>query len=262
MYDVFDDNGKVIGKINFVVWSDYFSCPNCGQEYSFWTTAIDRKNKCIRDVYPCPNCGINHSKKDSTVVMESYLDSRLGIVRQLVKYEPVIIAYKGINGGKMYTKSPSNADLQLIERINEVQIPDWYPIDKMPDGSKTADPKSSHNIQYVHEFFSKRNLYILARLLSKINNSIYKQSLRFLFTGILQRSSKMNRVHVNNYFNGGGGWNGGFLKGTLYVPNAPTETSIIEQISDKLAAISRLTRSLPQYRNNVQYVGSATKLNI
>jgi hypothetical protein len=31
----------------------------------------------------------------------------------------------------------------------------------------------------------------------------------------------MNRVHVSNYFYGGGGWNAGHLKGTLYVPNAP-----------------------------------------
>lgn len=262
MYDVFDDNGNVIGKINFVVWSDYFTCPNCGQEYSFWPTAIDRDNKCIRDIYPCPHCGIIHSKKDSSNVMESYLDNRLGLVRQQVKYEPVIIAYKGLNGGKMYTKEPSSVDMQLIEKINDLSIYDWYPVDKMPDGSKTSDPKSSHNIQYVHEFFSKRNLFVLARLLSKIDKSIYRQSLRFLFTGILQRSSKMNRVHVNNYFNGGGGWNGGFLKGTLYVPNAPTETSVLEQISDKLAAISRLIESLPQKRENIQYVGSATSLNV
>ena len=72
----------------------------------------------------------------------------------------------------------------------------------------------------------------------------------------------MNRVHVNNYFNGGGGWNGGYLKGTLYVPNAPTETSVMEQIGDKLSAMLRSSEILANVRPNVQYVGSADHLNI
>ena len=262
LYDVHDEEGQVIGRVNFVVWSDYFQCPNCGNEYSFWNTAIDNENKCIRDSYPCPHCGAIHSKKDASTVYNSIFDTRLGIVRNLVKYEPVIIAYKKPSNGRMFTKAPSKADFELIKKIDELEILDWYPINKMPDGSKTADPKSSHNIEYVHEFFSKRNLYVLSKLLNKINKSKFKEALRFIFTGILQRSSKMNRVHVNNYFNGGGGWNGGFLKGTLYVPNAPTETSVIEQITDKLAAISRLEEFLPKSRQNVQYVGSAHSINI
>ena len=56
----------------------------------------------------------------------------------------------------------------------------------------------------------------------------------FLFTAMIGRSTKMQRVHINNYFHGGGGWNAGNLKGTLYIPPFPVETSVLEQIGDKL----------------------------
>ena len=62
---------------------------------------------------------------------------------------------------------------------------------------------------------------------------------------MINRSTQMNRIHVKNFFYGGGGWNGGMLKGTLYIPSIPIETSVLEQIADKIdsfkKAISRLS---------------------
>ena len=31
------------GRINFIVWSDVFICPNCGKEIVFWDEAVDLK---------------------------------------------------------------------------------------------------------------------------------------------------------------------------------------------------------------------------
>ena len=87
-------------------------------------------------------------------------------------------------------------------------------------------------------------------------------ALRFMFTGMINRSTMMNRVHVKKYFFGGGGWNGGYLTGTLYVPNVPTETSILEQINDKFSIIERACEILPNIRPNAQYVGSADNLTL
>ncbi len=52
------------------------------------------------------------------------------------------------------------------------------------------------------------------------------------------------------------------MKGTLYVPNAPVETSVLEQISDKVSALSRAAEFLPKKIDNLQYVGSADNLTI
>lgn len=49
LYQTLDENGKPNGKINCVVWSDVFVCPNCGKEYVFWDASMDYENKCIKD---------------------------------------------------------------------------------------------------------------------------------------------------------------------------------------------------------------------
>ncbi|MCD8293678.1 MAG: DNA methylase, partial [Clostridia bacterium] len=144
----------------------------------------------------------------------------------------------------------------------EYPIQDIYPINELPEGFNTGQPKQSKNIYWVHQFFTKRNLIAISHLYRIIGESQMSMQFRFLFTGLLLRSTKMNRVHINNYFFGGGGWNAGFLKGTLYIPNSPIETSVLSQIQDKVAAILRAAQFLPKSYGNVQYVGSASKLNI
>ena len=62
-------------------------------------------------------------------------------------------------------------------------------------------------------------------------------------TGILIRATKMNRIHVKNFFHGGGGWNAGYLKGTLYVPALPIETSVIDMLEDRASSIERALSS-------------------
>lgn len=75
---------------------------------------------------------------------------------------------------------------------------------------------------------------------------------------MINRSTQMNRVHVNNFFYGGGGWNAGHLKGTLYIPSLPIETSILEQISDKISSFKKAIVLLSKKYCNLQYVGSAS----
>lgn len=261
MYDVQDDKGRSIGRLNFAVWSDIFVCPSCGNEYVFWDASIDNENKCMRDTFNCPHCNATQTKKNASPAIESYFDLRLNKSVERIKSVPVIIVYKD-NNNKTLQRTPTIQDFELIERINNLEFDLFYPISELPDGYNTEQPKRSRHIFNVHQFFTKRNLITLATLFDEIEKSPLSNKLRFLFTGILQRSTVMNRVHVNNYFHGGGGWNGGFLKGTLYIPNAPTETSVIEQVSDKLSAIINAVPLLPTKRGNLQYVGSADNLPI
>lgn len=260
LYEVKDDNGNNIGRINFVVWSDVFVCPNCGREYVFWNAAIDEQAKCLHSEFPCPHCNALQTKKTAKPALETVFDVALGKNIERIKSVPVIIVYK--NGNKTFQKEPSEYDKKLLLDIEKAAIIDFFPTRELPVGYNTEQPKKARKIYYVHQFFTRRNLMALSHLYSLINQSKMKHKLLFLFTGMLQRSSMMNRVHVNNYFNGGGGWNGGFLKGTLYIPNAPTETSVIEQISDKLSAICNAIPFLPKKNNNLQYVGSASDISL
>ena len=255
MYTTTNLQGKPVGKISFVVWSDVMACPNCGEEFVFWHQAVDMENKCMKDNFNCPHCNALLSKKNTQSVIETYFDDALGEVQKRVKTVPVIVVAKA--GSEKIQRKPNEYDLELLNRIESYKITSFYPTYAHPEGYNTEQPKRSREIFHVHQFFTKRNLIALSKLYEKIEASPLSNSLRYLFTGMLILSSQMKRVRVSNPYNRGKG----NLSGTLYVPSLPTETSIIDQILERLQTVkSALEILIPS--KNLLYVNSADDLTI
>lgn len=252
--------GKPIGLINYVVWSDIFVCNNCGKEFVYWNATLDKENKCLKDEFHCPYCHTKHTKNNANRAFETVYDDFLGKTVRINKSVPVYIAYTA--NGKRYEKDAEQYDIDLVNTINGLHCKYFAPTYELPDGYNTQQPKKAQNINYVHQFYTKRNLIALSTFFAKIQSSALPNKLKFIFTGMVNRSTKMNRIHVNNFFYGGGGWNAGHLKGTLYIPYLPMETSILEQIEDKLSSFLKAGPLLPNNYDNVIYVGSANKLTI
>ena len=45
---------------------------------------------------------------------------------------------------------------QIRKKIEELEIPYWHPIKKIPEGDKTGEPRNI-GITHVHQFYNKRN---------------------------------------------------------------------------------------------------------
>ena len=157
------------GRINYVVWSDVFVCPHCGQELIFYDVALDATLNKVKDTFTCTKCSAKLKKQDCTRAQEISVSDTDGEVVSHAKQVPVLINY--IYGGKKYTKRPDEDDLALILKINEMKIPYWYPTDELPNGMNTQQPISSHNFTRVSDFYTKRNLYVLACLNHLIGSS-------------------------------------------------------------------------------------------
>ena len=41
----------LVGRINYVVWSDVFICPHCGKELVFYDVALDEKAGKVKDTF-------------------------------------------------------------------------------------------------------------------------------------------------------------------------------------------------------------------
>lgn len=259
MFTTTNSKGEPNGRISCVVWSDLMVCPSCGKEYVFWDQAVDYDKECMLDDFKCPHCNSMQSKKTAKTAVETYYDEALQKTMTRVKQVPVIIVAKA--GKEKIQRAPNKYDFDILDRIDRISIKDFFPTDALPEGLKTRDPKVKH-IYHVHQFYTKRNLIALSKLYQKIESSSCAHALRFMFTGMIHRSASMQRVIINYFFHGGGGWNGAHLKGTLYVPNAPTETSVLEQIGDKLSSMVRASEMLAKVRPNVQYVSSADSLTL
>ncbi|MDK9777720.1 MULTISPECIES: DNA methyltransferase [unclassified Vibrio] len=254
MYETKHSNGDS-ARINYVVWSEVFSCPECSHELIFWDEAVDNKKGAVREDIPCPSCGSINSKKKLDRVFESYFDDSLSETVSVVKSVPVHIYYTF--EGKRYEKKPDTFDYELVEKIRSMKIPHWFPTDRMMEGKETRrnDPAG---ITHVHHFYTKRNVWALASILKRIDTHASK----FVFTGILNRATQMNRIHLKKFFFGGGGWNAGYLKGTLYVSSLPIETSIFEQWGDRLSSILRAFVTMKSKHCQVISTQSSTKVSI
>ncbi|KKM12036.1 DNA methylase [Clostridiales bacterium PH28_bin88] len=227
--------GLTFGRINYTVWSDVFTCPECAGEVVFWEAAVDREAGEVKERFSCPHCSASLTKRHMQRAWNTRFDKAIGQTVRQAKQVPVLINYSV--GNKRYEKTPDAYDLALIEKIEKSEIPYWFPKDPLPDGYNTRQPMESHGVTYLHHFYTKRNLWVLANVgeLSTETSTIHQ----FVFTSMINRATRMNSLHIQNYFFGGGGCNAGYLKGTLYIPSISIETSVIEQLGDRAKAVTR-----------------------
>lgn len=257
MYTTTDSKGKPNGSINFVLWSDVMVCPHCGKEYVYWNHGVEMHNMRVTslDSYPCPHCGANQTRRIAKFATETYYDDALQSIQKRVKQVPVIVVGKA--GREKIQRGPNDYDLELLDKIEMTPFSSWVPIEKLPEGLKTRDPKA-REVYYAHQFYTKRTLIALSKLYEKIEKSPASFALRFMFTSLLNLISKRNRVQAKNPYSRGQG----VLNLTLVLPPFPTEASLLEMIDMRLFSIIKAKESLPNAYSNALYVGSADDLSI
>jgi len=215
---VLEGGGKSTkGKINYTVWSDVFICSECAEEIVFWDAAVDHEAGKVLKTFQCPHCNASLTKRKIDRATETVFDDALNTTITRAKQVPVLINYSVEEGGKTkrYKKTPDAVDLALIEKIESTPIPYWFPTNPMMDkGGRWGDTWRAgihFGITHVHHFYTRRNLWLLAKLWDSFaHSSLFHQS-AFSFTAMLGRATKMYR------------WNAarptGTLSGTLYVPS-------------------------------------------
>jgi hypothetical protein len=183
-----------LGKINYTVWSDVFICPECAEEIIFWKEAVNKEEGKVMDEFPCPGCSSLLTKRRMERAWITRFDDAIGETIRQAKQVPVLINYTV--GKKRHEKEPDAFDRALLGMIDSLKIPYWYPTDRLPEGQETRR-NDSIGITHVHHFYTKRNISALS-FCYRIIRKNEKQN--FLFTGLLNRATKLNQIHVNYYF--------------------------------------------------------------
>ncbi len=230
MYATKHSNGKE-GLINYVVWSDVFICPNCSSEIVFWDEAVDKDRGKVLDEFFCPSCKRLSTKKLIEKAYVTYFDKSLKTTIRQPKSKPVLINYTF--SGKRFEKKPDKSDFELIEKIENYDIQEWYPNNKIPDGDKTIEAIWV-GITNVHHFYTRRNLISLSKIKAKCINPLFN----ILITKVAFQTTKLYRL---TYQNGVWGAGGGPLSGTLYIPSLIKELNILKQFKEALKGRSKIT---------------------
>ena len=89
---------------NYVVWSDIFICPTCGEELVFWDVAIGDKKE-VKNPFYCTKCGSELKKSSCKRAQEPVLDATSGEIMTQAKQIPTMINY--VYRGKNLRKEPT-----------------------------------------------------------------------------------------------------------------------------------------------------------
>lgn len=231
-------------KINFVVWSDDFVCPTCGNEISFWNAAVDLENEIIHEKFDCPHCSSHLTKKDLLKAWVSKFDSLSNTISDQRKKSPVLINYT--YNGKRKEGVLTDYDLQLLQKIESIDI-SHLKTSSLPIGEKTNGIIRANNVKKLHELYTKRSYIYLSEVL---NLTMGNPLLVAWVTSILQTASTMYSFRLNR--------KNGIMKGTLYIPSLVTECNPYHLLKSKIDSF--INSHYEGRGNTVIGVSSATRL--
>jgi hypothetical protein len=115
MYETLHSDGKTKGRIEYTIWSEVFSCPECAGEVVFLEEALDEESGQVRGVFPCPHCNAELNKDRLERVFEASADPATGQLWKRVTFRPSLIRYTV--GKSVFEKQPDANDKKVLQRI-------------------------------------------------------------------------------------------------------------------------------------------------
>lgn len=245
MYETQHSDGKAKGRIEYTVWSEVFTCPDCAGGVVFLDEALDKETKRVKDTFPCPHCGSELTKNRMERCLETGFDAHLKTTIRRPKRRPSLISYRV--GKQRYEKTPDEHDLKVLERIEALPFPAPLPTDRMmhaPDNEDCWGDKwraGTASFSHVHHLFLPRAAHALAALWERAQaypGARLRHMLLFFveqaITGmsVLARYTPTHYSQVNQY-----------LTGVYYVASQNAECSPWYILEGKLSRLDKAFQS-------------------
>lgn len=262
MYETLHKDGKTKGRIEYTVWSEVFTCPECSGEVNFLQEALDETTKRVRDLFPCPHCGAEMNKDRLERVLETRSDPSTGQPWQRVKFRPVLISY--LVGKTRFEKDPDSEDLATLARIEPLPFSATFPtnrflIETMYHGSRIAPKGFTH----VHHFFLPRAAQAMGLLWDKANGHLDPRIRAFLLFMVEQAIwglSVLNRYQPIQQGRPGGSQVNRQLTGVYYVASQHAECSPWYNLGGKLDRLIKAFRPFNAVKTSAITTGTVAKL--
>lgn len=260
MYETVHSDGKSVGKIEYTIWSEVFSCDACSGEIVFTEAAMDEGQSRVDKSLVCPHCGASAKKEALDLSFETFIDPGDGSLKKRPKRVPTLISYR--IGKQVFSKKPDNLDYEKVRRISEMPLPNIFPTDTLPDCQMTRVGRMrTTNTTAVHHMFLPRAAQTLSYLWGKAEecgDHRTRLALRYYVEQAIWTMSVLNRFQpqgfkqVNKY-----------LPGVFYVPSQICETSPVYAIGARADRIARVfSKFQTSSGNSIVSTGDASRLGI
>ena len=238
-------NGEV-GEIEYTVWSEVFTCPECSEEIVFSEHALDFETKNVKKDFSCPGCNTLLTKRSLIRYEESYFDEISGRQEKRTKRSPILIVYKV--DGKRYEKRPDDNDRELIDKIDAESVGQEFPHYRMMNNESDVDSwgdkwrSGTASFRYVHQLFLKRQLIALEslwRLANKVEDDDVRSFVKFCMEQAIMGMTLLAR-YVPSHFS----QVNQYMTGVYYVASQHAECSPWYILEGKL---TRLVKAFSDY---------------
>ena len=214
MYETRHTDGRK-ALINFMVWSEIFSCPECSSEVNFVEEALDEETKRVQAEFPCPGCGATLTKKRLERLYETRLDASSGASVRSPKRKPVLINYSVSK--KKYEKTPDENDLEILRRLENMPLPSEVPTNRMMNSPKDVEVWGDEwragvaAFSHIHHLFLPRAAHALAVMWRSVHleRSVRLRNMLLFFVeqtilgmSLMNRYSPSHFSQVNRYMSG------------------------------------------------------------
>ena len=210
MYETTHVDGRSKGRINYVVWSEVFSCPDCSGEIVFYEQALDQKTKRVRELVACPHCSAQLKKNALAQRFETLLDPATGETWDRIALKPVLVNYDV--GKRTFEKPPDNDDLRLLNEIAALRLPDEVPTNEFPFDDMWEAPRlRSKGLSRIHHLFFPRAAHSLAAMWRRAahtdrrrlrNMLLYLVEQAIWGMSVMARYAPTHYSQVNQYLSG------------------------------------------------------------
>lgn len=245
MYETKHHDGS-IGRINYTVWGEIFTCPKCGCEINFVISALDSARK-TKSSFPCPECEVSLTKRKLLRVFQERKDPITGQPWKRILFRPVFISYNV--GSKTYEKEVSEQDLEVIDRISRLDYPSEvpgspFPINEMYHGSR-LEPKGFTRVNHL---FLDRPAHAIASIWRKANAEQDPDTRRMLIWFFEQ--SILGMSLLNCFKPAGFSQVNQYMSGVYYVGSQHCEVSPWYNLHDPERRNTKLNRINKSFSNN------------
>jgi DNA modification methylase len=258
MYKTICSETKKEVKFDYCVWSEIYSCPECGFDVPFLDSAYDKDTKKVKSGFPCLSCGAEMSKENSNLVFEIYEDTISGIVAKRPKRKLSIVAYKTTRG--RVEKSPGDFDFELLKRIEaaakDIRIP-TAPF-KFEDCWEAVRLRK-RGVTDTHQLYLKRPTIMISALWEQIVNCrdhSKQRAAKFIVEQVLRNFSVMNSFEPLAFSQNARG-----QKSAFYIPSQHSEVSPDYFFNGKINTVKKaLSQPWLSRENAIVGTCSATQL--
>lgn len=258
MYETLHSDGKTKGRIEYTVWSQLYSCPNCAGEVNFTEEALDEESKRVKDSFACPHCATELTKTKLERLYISRLDPATGKTIQTPKRAPALIVYS--IGKSRYEKKPDADDVALLAKIETLALPPDVPTAEIPPMHMTHERARMDysGVTHIHHFYLPRAAQAMGALWAKAQahpDARIRGFLLFMVEQAIWTATLLNRYRptgfsqVNQY-----------MTGVYYVASQHAECSPWYILDGKLGRLAKTFQAFKSAANVAVTTGTAAKL--